>query len=290
MAHLNSMRPSIGSVLRASATSVSPRITTSSFSTSAAQSARKTRDNNRLRGVTTMRRSGPREPLSVSFEEIPKPANYKRTVSVDPYHGLWEFFYNKEIANVPAEDQSHGRAWEVSELRLKSWEDLHALWYICLKERNRIATARRERLRRRLGFGDHEADERERVVKSTMKRIKHVLTERFYVWEDANKLAEQDPHYDLSGEGQVYTEFDGVIQFKLDPTEVQAYEQEYANAQEGVAEQKVEAEVGAEADNKAVSGQGSKIGEVEVETQPAETKAAEKPAEKPAPSIPVPKL
>ena len=38
-----------------------------------------------------------------------------------------------------------------------------------------------------------------------MKSIRHVLTERYYLWEDAVKLAENDPEIDLAGQGQVYT-------------------------------------------------------------------------------------
>jgi large subunit ribosomal protein L47 len=38
-----------------------------------------------------------------------------------------------------------------------------------------------------------------------MKAIRHVLTERYYVWEDAVELAKEDPEINLSGEGQVYT-------------------------------------------------------------------------------------
>jgi len=38
-----------------------------------------------------------------------------------------------------------------------------------------------------------------------MRAIKHVLTERQYVWEDALKLAESDPEIDLSGEGPAFT-------------------------------------------------------------------------------------
>lgn len=38
-----------------------------------------------------------------------------------------------------------------------------------------------------------------------MKAIRHVLTERYYLWEDAVELAKEDPEINLSGEGQVYT-------------------------------------------------------------------------------------
>ncbi|KAK1997165.1 MRP-L47-domain-containing protein [Colletotrichum falcatum] len=215
MANPNAMRPSIGRVLRlqetrnwlptTSATTAQPRTAAACFSTSAAHPVRKTRDNNRLRGVSTMKRTGPREPLSVSWETLPKPANYKPEVAVDPNHGLWGFFYGKnKLLQTPKEDESHGRAWTVEELRKKSWEDLHTLWYVCLKERNRIATTSRERERRRLGFGAYEANERDETVVTTMKAIKHVLTERFYVWEDARRLAEQDPEVDLSSEVEPY--------------------------------------------------------------------------------------
>jgi large subunit ribosomal protein L47 len=38
-----------------------------------------------------------------------------------------------------------------------------------------------------------------------MRAIKHVLTERFYAWEDAVKLAEKDPEVNLSGDGPAFT-------------------------------------------------------------------------------------
>jgi hypothetical protein len=57
-----------------------------------------------------------------------------------------------------------GRSWSIQELREKSWEDLHALWWVCVKERNRIATSNLERQRMKAGYGEWESTERERAV------------------------------------------------------------------------------------------------------------------------------
>ncbi|OAA54812.1 50S ribosomal protein l4 [Niveomyces insectorum RCEF 264] len=123
---------------------------------------------------------------------------------VNPDHGLWQFFYDGQVAQVPTKDAAFGRAWTVEELRRKSWDDLHRLWWVCVKERNRIATASLARKIYRLGFGDFEADERDTAVRKTMRGIKHVLTERFYTWEDAMDLAQTDPEIDTSGQGPAF--------------------------------------------------------------------------------------
>jgi hypothetical protein len=37
-----------------------------------------------------------------------------------------------------------GRPWFASELRHKSFKDLHTLWYVCLREKNLLATQKEE--------------------------------------------------------------------------------------------------------------------------------------------------
>lgn len=41
-------------------------------------------------------------------------------------------------------------------------------------------------------------------MRRTQRAIKHVLTERYYAWRDAEVLAQSDPEIDLSGNGPVY--------------------------------------------------------------------------------------
>jgi len=152
----------------------SPRIQAAGISTTTSllrrhkfPGARVNRDANKTRGESAIRRTGTRWRLSVSDEPLPRPVKPENlpTLETDPNHGLWEFFADRlTVASPPEEDAKHGRGWTVEELRAKSWDDLHRLWWVCVKERNRIATARWERKRSQLGFGDAEADSRDAEV------------------------------------------------------------------------------------------------------------------------------
>ncbi|KAK4165996.1 mitochondrial 39-S ribosomal protein L47 (MRP-L47)-domain-containing protein [Cladorrhinum sp. PSN259] len=169
--------------------------------------ARSNKDMNKKRGESALNRSGTRWRLSMSDEPLPRPVPRAELPEIvtDENHGLWDFFRDRNsVAAPPEEDAKHGRAWTVEELRHKSWDDLHRLWWMCVKERNRIATANWERQKSRLGFGEAEADARDREVKLTMRNIKHCLTERFYAWEDAVELAKHDPEVDLTGKGPAF--------------------------------------------------------------------------------------
>lgn len=116
-----------------------------------------------------IRQTGPREYLSVSGVPLPRPRSAEElpAIKVDPSHGLWDFFHSKDKPlNTPEEDKQHGREWTVEELRRKNWKDLHRLWWVCIKERNRIATGNVERVKGGYGYGAAESREREMAVRS----------------------------------------------------------------------------------------------------------------------------
>ncbi len=52
----------------------------------------------------------------------------------------------------------------MQELRRKDWEDLHRLWWVCIKEKNKVETFKKERQRVGSMYGDFEADARAKEV------------------------------------------------------------------------------------------------------------------------------
>ncbi|KAL0356004.1 UNVERIFIED_CONTAM: 39S ribosomal protein L47, mitochondrial [Sesamum radiatum] len=99
---------------------------------------------------------------------------------------LEEFF---EADRNPEDEKPvvYGRSWKASELRLKSWDDLHKLWYVLLKEKNMLMTQRQMLHAQNLRFPNPE---RLPKVRKSMCRIKHVLTERAMEEPDPRRSAE----------------------------------------------------------------------------------------------------
>ncbi|KAL7418504.1 54S ribosomal protein L4 mitochondrial [Cryptotrichosporon argae] len=113
-------------------------------------------------------------------------------------HPLWAFFHvpagadksltaasgappdGGSVEVVSQEQFDSGRAWTAPELRLKSFADLHTLWYVLLRERNVLATQREERRRLQISpnQGGDEIARRAFRIRKSMSRIKYVLNER----------------------------------------------------------------------------------------------------------------
>ncbi|GAN04368.1 54S ribosomal protein L4 [Mucor ambiguus] len=89
--------------------------------------------------------------------------------------GLYQFFENNET--LPKQNWT-GRAWKAQELRQKSFDDLHKLWYVLLKERNVLATQREEATRLKLPKQIWTNQGRLKKCQKSMARIKFVLNER----------------------------------------------------------------------------------------------------------------
>ncbi|EME44021.1 hypothetical protein DOTSEDRAFT_53247 [Dothistroma septosporum NZE10] len=174
---------------------------TTSFSTTTPHHARK--DHNRSRGVSALRRTGigKKQTLSVKLENLPKPVldpSQHTPINVDDDHGLWEFFpQDRKAMATPEEMNAHGRAWTVAELRNKDWDDLHRLWWVCLKEVNRLNSYAAERERIGNMYGLHESNVRKTEIRKTMKAIKHTLTERWYTWDSARVEAMNDDEINM---------------------------------------------------------------------------------------------
>lgn len=109
-----------------------------------------------------------------------KPQLYSTTKAVA---GFDEFLQSEESSD---QHVVTGRGWTVPDLRRKSFEDLHKLWFILYKERNLLLTSKQTL--RRQGREVVAADENRYVkVKRAMGGIKFVLNERRKIDDLINK-------------------------------------------------------------------------------------------------------
>jgi len=85
-------------------------------------------------------------------------------------------FFEKGKAVLKSTPETRGlysSAWSMEQLKVKSNDDLHKLWYILLKERNLLATQRNESKRiNRRWFGKSREDK----VRLSMSRIKNIMS------------------------------------------------------------------------------------------------------------------
>lgn len=109
-----------------------------------------------------------------------------RNLEVSDDHPLWQFFHDKKYLREYTELDSVGRPWTIPELRRKSFEDLHSLWYSCLKERNVLAREI-QALHAETQQPDQQFSSASDKVRETMWRIRHVLSERHHAQEIAKE-------------------------------------------------------------------------------------------------------
>ncbi|XP_011270582.1 hypothetical protein, variant [Capsaspora owczarzaki ATCC 30864] len=83
-----------------------------------------------------------------------------------------EFFESQAARDVPFD----GRRWSTQELRLKSFEDLHKLWFVLLKERNLLLTHMHYERSQNRAVPSYTR--RMQMVKKSMGGIKRVISER----------------------------------------------------------------------------------------------------------------
>ncbi|KIX93583.1 uncharacterized protein Z520_10761 [Fonsecaea multimorphosa CBS 102226] len=178
-------------------------------------------DRNKKRGVSAIKRTGPRSMRGLWKYPLPVPVARDHRGTAADYadsddHGLWGFFDKSKQALLPPDDESsHGRAWTYKELSAKSFEDLHKLYWVCVKEQNRTLTREKERQRLRAGYGEVESEERVAVVRETMTLIREVLVDRQLSYNQARILVGQKEVAEILDETRSVLEDDN----QLEPTE-----------------------------------------------------------------------
>ncbi|PKI56981.1 39S ribosomal protein L47, mitochondrial [Punica granatum] len=102
-------------------------------------------------------------------------------------HNPLEAFFEADRSAEDDKPVVYGRSWKASELRLKSWDNLHKLWYVLLKEKNMLMSQRQMLHAQNLRFPNPE---RLPKVRKSMCRIKQVLTERAIEEPDSRRSSE----------------------------------------------------------------------------------------------------
>eukprot|EP00045_Choanoeca_perplexa_P003778 m.33347 g.33347 ORF g.33347 m.33347 type:complete len:284 (+) comp12225_c0_seq1:25-876(+) len=115
--------------------------------------------------------------------------------------GLFKFFPDGEQPNVVGSifsDYKVGRRWLARDLRMKSDEDLHKLWYVLLMEKNKLLTIKHEC--KRQGYLIPRPD-RFRKVRKSMEALKFVVREREVARKQAAEFHPEDLQRIRAGSG-----------------------------------------------------------------------------------------
>ncbi|KAI8928715.1 mitochondrial 39-S ribosomal protein L47 (MRP-L47)-domain-containing protein [Entophlyctis helioformis] len=131
------------------------------------------------------------------------PLTQTRSFSSTPSaRGLEDFFDSGSSGWVWTETElPTGRAWTAAELRNKSFDDLHKLWWVCAKEQNKLYSQVAEARRFQLYFPHKD---RLVQVRLTMNRIKMVVWERRTAWMQAQALLKvEQARAELKATGQL---------------------------------------------------------------------------------------
>lgn len=115
--------------------------------------------------------STPQSPVSANVQA---PTNTQGTdFAISNRESIQQFIDHTLYNGKPLEET--GRAWDLNELRRKSFDDLHRLYFVIIKERNMLQTAKAF-----YKFYGKMFEHNERILncKKSMQRIKQVIKER----------------------------------------------------------------------------------------------------------------
>ncbi|XP_006803378.2 39S ribosomal protein L47, mitochondrial-like [Neolamprologus brichardi] len=142
------------------------------FRISAATNARQAAVSSPKCQTPLLREKSPIVPPSWS-NPISSPGQHRALHTTISRRGLEEFFDSPE--NWGEANVKSGAPWTAKQLRTKSNEDLHKLWYVLLKEKNMLLTLEQEAKRQRVQM---PSPERIRKVERSMIRLETVAKER----------------------------------------------------------------------------------------------------------------
>ncbi|KRX08671.1 Ribosomal protein L29 [Pseudocohnilembus persalinus] len=97
--------------------------------------------------------------------------------------------FDRKQADEKNQKVSSGRAWRANELRLKSNEDLHKLWYVLLKEKNTLMS---DNAYKKKIYNTRGPQGRMTKIKVSMARLLTVVNERKQVREHYRKYLEDE--------------------------------------------------------------------------------------------------